>query len=123
MDNREQAKQKYVNAAMISRKALAAGDHKTANRQARILNGIEKKMWEGSIDKEILVELLSHEYIGVGATAAADLLRLGYEIKRAEETLERIAAMDDTDKAVDERLTVNSAKWGLRRWRTERSLD
>jgi hypothetical protein len=114
MDEREQAKQKYINAAMLSRKALAEGDHRTANRQARIITDIETQMREGRIDKSILVELLAHDDIGVSATAAADLLRLGHEIQRAEETLERIASMNDTG---------NSAKWGLRRWREEGNLD
>ena len=107
MDKSEQIKQKYADAATLSSKSLADGDSRTAHRQAKIVERILKRMENESVDKNILVELLSHEYIGVSANAVADLLRLGYETKRAEETLERIASMDDTDKGVDSRLRGN----------------
>ncbi len=123
METREQAKQRYISAATLSSKSLAEGDHRTANRQARILGEMERKMREGTIDKTILVELLNHQNTGVSGMAAADLLRLGYEIRQAEATLERIASMDDTGKEVEERLRVFAAGVALERWRTEGNLD
>jgi hypothetical protein len=119
MDKSEQFKQKYIDAAILSSKALGDGDYKTANKQAKVINGICEKIKKGSVDKNILVELLNHEYIGVSAYAAVELLRLRYQTEKAEGALERIALMDETGKGVDEKLRIMASQRVLDMWRTK----
>jgi hypothetical protein len=119
MDGPEQVKKRFAEAATLSSKSLADGDYKAANKQAKVLDRILTAIENGTVDKNILVELLDHEYIGVSANAAVDLLRLGYETKRAEQTLEKIASMDDSGKGVDERLRISASRIVLNTWRTK----
>jgi hypothetical protein len=123
MDEREQAKQRYIEAAALQSKETGEGHYRAANRHVKVIFGIEDKVREGSIDKDMLVELLAHENIAVSSSAAAGLLRLGHEIKLSEQTLERIAAIDDTDRSLGEKLVVTNAEFGLRLWREKGNLD
>jgi hypothetical protein len=111
--------QKYVDSTILSSKALAEGDYKTANKQAKIHHKIFQGLESGNIDKNILVQMLDHEYIGVSAIAAIDLLRIKYEAQAAEGKLAEIASMDETNMGVDEKLTVMAAKVQLKSWKEE----
>ena len=110
-------KQQYVESAILSSKALSIGDHKTANKLAKIQSNIFLNIENGRLDKDILVELLNHENIAVKTIAAIDLLRIHHEVKKAEETLTRIASMDESQMGRDERLRVFVAKIQLKSWK------
>ena len=117
MQIRDEIKQQYIDTAVLSSKALAEGDYKTANKQAKIQQKIFKKIEEKKIDANILVELLNHEYIAVSTIAAIDLLRIKYETHQALKTLEKIVKMDEKDMGIDERQSVSAAKYQLESWR------
>ena len=123
MDAREQAKQQYVNSAILNGRAATGGDPKTANKHARILNRIIGKMRDGRIDKSILVELLTHEEIGVRTMAAIDLLRMKHEVPKAVAVLVEIAGTDETGKRIDERMSIMAAGLQLRRWEETGSVS
>lgn len=114
----ETIKQKYINSALLNSKALAEGDHKTANKHGRILRNIHRDIAKGKISTNMLLELLSHDSIAVRASAAAELLR-EYGVGKAEHVLEEIAAMQTT--GVEDGLRVNAAKWALRLWKEKQS--
>jgi hypothetical protein len=117
MEDMQQIKQQYIASATISAKALAEGDYKTANKQAKIQNKIFRMMEAGKVDINILVELLDHKYIGVSTIAAIDLLRIHYSILNAEETLKKIASSDETSMGIDEKLKVMAAQIQLKSWK------
>jgi hypothetical protein len=117
MDEREKIKSSYIESAELNKKAASEGNYKVANKQAKILNKIFRLFETDKIDKIILVDLLNHDYIGVSALAAIDLLRLRYETQKAEKTLERIASMDESNMGVDEKLTVMAAQIQLQSWK------
>jgi hypothetical protein len=49
MDDVQQIKQQYIDSAIISSKALAEGDYKTANKQAKIHRKIMLQIEEGKL--------------------------------------------------------------------------
>lgn len=116
MDAREQAKQQYVNSAILNKRAATGGDSRTANKHARIVKRITDKMRDGRIDKSILVELLTHEEISVRTLAAVDLLRMKHEVPKAAAVLAEIAGMDETGKRIDEKISIMAAGYQLRHW-------
>lgn len=117
MDTLEYEKQQYVDSAIINKTASTNGDYKTANKHAKILKKITDKMRSGEIDKNILVELLKHEEISVRTSAAIDLLRMKYEVQKAEEALTEIASMDETGKRIDEKMSIMAASYQLKHWK------
>jgi hypothetical protein len=117
MEDREKIKTTYIESAKKNKKAASEGDYKTANKQAKIHNKIFTLLETNKIDKNILVELLEHKYIGVSCLAAIDLLRLRYETQKAGETLEKIALLDESNMEIDEKLTVMAAQIQLESWR------
>jgi hypothetical protein len=116
MDDSQLIRDQFIESATKSSKALAQGDHKIANKQAKILKKLVEQMETGVADKNILVELLDHENIGVCILAAIDLLRINYEMEKAEKTLKRIVSMDKTKMNTVERLRVMAAKIQLKSW-------
>lgn len=117
MDTLEQAKQQYINSAIINKKASTDGDYKTANKHAKILKKIMDKMRNGEIDKNILVEILGHEEINVRTLAVIDLLRMKYEVRKAEVVLTEIAGMDETGKRINEKMSIMAAGYQLKHWK------
>lgn len=117
MDTLEQVKQRYIDSAIVNKKASTGGDYKTANKHAKILKRITDKMRNGEIDKNILIELLNHEEISVRTLAAIDLLRMKYEVKKAEVVLTEIAGMDETGKRIDEKMSIMAAGYQLKHWK------
>ena len=117
----ETIKQKYISAALINSKALAEGDHKTANRNGKVLRNIHREIVNGKIEKKFLLELLSHESLAVKVSVAAEMLRLEYETEKAEKTLEEITSLEA--KGIEDGLRINGAKWALRFWRKKKYLQ
>ena len=117
MDNTQKHKQQYIESAIISSKALAEGDHRLANKHAKIIHNIFNKFKNGKLEKEILVELLSHPHLGVSGLAAIDLLRMNHEVKKAEQTLERIVTTDQIGMTTEEKLRIFMAKIQLMNWK------
>ena len=123
MNTLEQVKQQYIDSAIINKTASTDGDYRTANKHAKILKKITDKMRSGEIDKNILVELLSHDEISVRTLAAIDLLRMKYEVKKAEEALTEIVGMDETGKRIDEKMSIMAAGIQLKNWRNRGYVD
>jgi hypothetical protein len=115
MKDSESIKNIFIEAALLSSKALAQGDYKTANKQAKILHNIIQEIKKGMVDKDILLELLNNETIAVKSYAASDLLRLKYHEKQAEKTLNDIASSQGAN--LEENLRIHSAKWALKKWK------
>jgi len=117
MNHFEKMKSLYVESATMNKKAASEGNYKMANKHAKILSKMLKKFKDGEINKDILIGLLEHEYIGVSCLAAVDLLRLHYETEKAEAKLAIIEEMDETNMTIDEKLTVMAAQIQLKSWR------
>ena len=117
MENVQHIKEQFIKSAIVNSEALAEGDHKTANKHAKVLRKILEKIENGSVDKNILVELLQHPHLSVIILAAIDLLRIKYEVKQAEETLERIASKDEAVMKTEEKLGILAAKTQLECWK------
>jgi hypothetical protein len=117
MDDEQKSKQQYIQSAITSSKALAEGDHRLANKQAKIQNRIFQKIERGILDKNILVDLLDHHNIGVSGIAAIDLLRINYEVEKAQKTLERIVTINQTGMTTEEKLRKLAAEIQLKNWK------
>ena len=72
MENIQQTKERFIKSSILNSQALAEGDYKTANKHAKTLRKILEKIENGSIDNNILVELLQHSHLSVTILAAID---------------------------------------------------
>lgn len=117
MKNIEYIKNEYINSAILNSKALSEGEYKQANKYAKIIARIHDKISRGEISRDLLLNFLSHENIAVRACAAAEVLRNGYDVKRAYDVLDEISNMKET--GVEDGLTINAAKWALEFWEKE----
>jgi len=117
VDNLLDLKQRYVESTIQHGKALAIGDSRTANKHAKILNKVFQQLNATIEGKNVLVELLYHNTIRVRSMAAIDLLRINYEVQKAEKALELIASLDQTVMQRDERITVFAAQIQLKSWK------
>ncbi|MBN2894052.1 MAG: hypothetical protein JXL97_19435 [Bacteroidales bacterium] len=90
----EKIKDDYCKSAIAHRKASFQGEYKTANKEAKKLKEFFTLFLENKIDKKILVELLENEKVAIATWAAAHLLGLKYEMKKAEALLTKISNSD-----------------------------
>lgn len=107
--------EKYISAAKLHRKSSVNGDHKTANKQYKVLKNIYDKIKKEKLEKDILLDLLEVDDINVTGWAAAHLLGLDYEIERAKNILEEIVSLDKG-------IASFSAKMVLKTWKEKGSL-
>ncbi len=89
--NIDDIKMQFIDAAILHHKNSTI-DSKIANKQYNLLKKIFVKIQNGSIGKEILIDLLQHENPEVVVCAATDMLALNYETKLAEQELNRIVS-------------------------------
>jgi|LSQX01.2.fsa_nt_gb hypothetical protein len=94
--NYENAKQEYINAAILQQRCSCDGNHKIANQQYNVLKTIYTQIEQGKIEKEILIELLHNDTIEVRMWAAAHMLGLQYEVPTAEQELQKIATQPES---------------------------
>lgn len=109
----ENFKQKYINAAILHSESAYNGEHKTANKQYKVLKKFYDKIEQNLIAKSILIDLLKHDNIYVRSWAATHMLGLRYEICLAEKELQNIALM------LDSGMIGFSAKMTLQEWRRQ----
>ena len=112
----EDIRQKYIDAAILHRESSYNGDHKTANKQFKVLKNIYEQIEQHIVEKELLLDLVKHDNIGVRSWAAAHMLGIRYEISKAEQELESIASMPDAG------MTGFSAEMTLKVWKQQGSL-
>ena len=111
----------YISAAHLHAKTSVNGDYRTANKQFAILKKIYQNIEKGNIDKAILLELLNHYSISVRAWAAAHLLRLRHEVKKAKSVLQEIASIEG--ETAEDRIISLDAEKTLDVWKEDGSLD
>lgn len=98
----------FAGAAALHFKALLAGDHRKANREAReVFKAFDQLRRFGDQGREALMPLLRHEDKAVACSAAAVLLR--YATGEATRVLE--------DLSRDRGLLGFQAQQALERWR------
>jgi len=122
MTKRQIQQDQFIESAIFNSQALAEGNSKSANKHAAVLNRILEKIKHGAIDRDILVELLTHYKVSVAGLAAIDLLRINYSIKEAEETLEKIEKMESGELPIEEQLAIVATKLQYNRWKSTGSL-
>jgi hypothetical protein len=84
--------QEYVRAASRHGNAILAGDYRTANRSAKILAGLQKKLAQQRVTAELVLrELFSHSDPSVRTWAAADALELELAVEEALATLQKVS--------------------------------
>ncbi len=110
--NKRLSKEELVNAfaraAALHSKALLAGDHRKANREAReVFKAFDQLKRLGDEGREALMPLLRHEDKAVAGSTAAVLLR--YATREATRVLE--------DLSRDRGLLGFQAQQSLERWR------
>lgn len=98
----------FARAAALHSQALLAGDHRIANREARIVSKTFRQLTEmGDEGRQALTLLFTHANDDVASLAAAYLLR--YATDEAVQVLERIARKKG--------LVGFQAQQALERWR------
>jgi hypothetical protein len=112
-NNEDVIKKEYIDAVILQKQSSIAGDYKTANKQYKVLKKIFDKIQNGYLNKDILIELLQHENDIVKSLAAANMLALNYEIKKAEQELEEIITKHNSD------MIGFSAEMCLKVWRKQ----
>lgn len=111
--NVEETREKYINAAVLHRQCSYNGDHKTANKQYKILKNIYQHIEQSKIDKLILLDLLENDKAEVRSWAAAHLLGLKFETSKAEFELQKMADMPNAG------MLGFSAEMTLKVWRNK----
>jgi len=120
MSNLQKIKQQYIDSAMLHSLASAEGNYKVANKQALKLKNIYLKIENCKIDYNILLELLDHADVSVQVWAAAHLLGLNYEVKKAENRLLKISEMHG--RGIQDNMRIFAAKKTLEEWKVQGCL-
>jgi len=98
--------EKYRESAKLHKKYSFNGEYKKANKEYFKLKKIFEKFKNGKLEKDLLVQLLADESVEVQAWAAAHLLGLNYEVKKASEILEKLEKCEDKKISLDAKMTL-----------------
>lgn len=115
--NREEFIIKYEEYVTKSLSAMEKGNYIVNNRYSKKLNKLNEKYKNEEYYIETLKELMDHSNLRIASIAAADSIRNKANIEKAIQTLERVSKTEGIG------LTAFSAKWALKRWREEGTLD
>ncbi len=109
--DKDEFKQQYIDAVTRHSRSMVEGYPHQTNKLARTMAALTDKIKKSEIDKTVLVDLLDHESIAVKANVAAEMLRQGYEVHKAERVLDQISRLTGKDSI--ERSEISSVKLAL----------